>query len=65
MAVRPIEDLKTEITYRGQPWYDKPIYQMIAKVKQMDSEIAALFGRRLTDLFGIHHYERTPLKWVK
>jgi len=65
MTVRPIEQLKTDITYRGQPWYDKPVYKMISFVKPMARSVAEAFGTRIEDIFGVTHYERTPLGWSR
>ncbi len=63
-TLRSIEDLKPDISSRGQRFYDKPVYQMVSTVNPMARSVAEAFGRRLEDIFGITHYERTPLKWV-
>ena len=65
MTKRLVSDLHTEITRHGQRFYDKPVYKLVSKAKPMALAIAAVAGSELSDIFGITHYERTPLKWVK
>lgn len=54
--------LRPEITVKGQPYVDEPIYREI-KPKPIGQAVAAAFGSFLRPIEILDHYEHTRLNW--
>lgn len=61
-----MKPLKTEITAKGQPYFDEPVYVEVSKANPLAHAIAHIVGRQIPGVIrDLSHHERTRLRWVK
>lgn len=61
-----MKPLKTEITAKGQPYFDEPVMVEVSKAKPLAHAIAHIAGRNIPGVIhALSHYEHTRLRWVK